>query len=354
MLHYTQQHQDISSLSLSPHLFNLPISLLSSSSFSPFAPAIRRAMGARITSPNSRRLLFPSSSLTSSSSSSSSTFFSPPFLPYSPAAAVLPWPPVLGVALMTMATTCHWSSFGRPVPNWTHVSVANARLFIIERLITFFLSSSSPSRYFFFLVRFGWFSYWSVPPNEFVFTFSDSSSPGGRVFVHSLPLPQPHQSLPSFSASALPVNQIEKKNILSNDFHKWIFFKSRFDQRLNRCRLTIWSSSSCFHRNSWTACARDWFGYSTIGSFQSPSLTLRAVFRFYPSPIHPSSHRSSPVSFLLISSIVKIARTSGCSSRSLPTFISQGQGNVSLRIINRPTKKKKRKKNSNQNKYFEL
>jgi hypothetical protein len=42
---YTQQHQDISSLSLPPPLFNLPISLLSSSSFSPlFAPAIRRAI----------------------------------------------------------------------------------------------------------------------------------------------------------------------------------------------------------------------------------------------------------------------------------------------------------------------
>lgn len=54
----TSRHFLSLSLSLSPHLFNLPISLLSSSSFSPFAPAIRRAMGARITSPNSRRLLF--------------------------------------------------------------------------------------------------------------------------------------------------------------------------------------------------------------------------------------------------------------------------------------------------------
>lgn len=38
-------------------------------------------------------------------------------------AAAVP-PARRGCVVMTMATTCHWSSFGRPVPNWTHVSVA--------------------------------------------------------------------------------------------------------------------------------------------------------------------------------------------------------------------------------------
>jgi hypothetical protein len=182
-------------------------------------------MGARITSPNSRRLLFPSSSLTSSSSSSSSTFFSPPFLPYSPAAAVLPWPPVLGVALMTMATTCHWSSFGRPVPNWTHVSVANARLFIIERLITFFLSSSSPSRYFFF-----WFGSVGSPIGQCHPTnsFSLSVIPRRPVDVSSSTLSLCHNPINPCLRSAPPPFQLikSKKKI----YYRTIFTSEFFSK----------------------------------------------------------------------------------------------------------------------------
>ena len=181
-------------------LFNLPISLCSllvfffllvfCFLFFFFAPLYgereRETMGARIT--HSRRLPFlflhrlllwpPSFPLPPSLSLSLSILSSLSSLPYSLAAAV---PPTRRCdCVMTMATTCHWSSFGRPVPNWTHVSVANALLSHLN-FIPF-------SIFFFFIhvvvirpVTFCRLSLLVSAPNEIVFTFSDSSSSGGRV-----------------------------------------------------------------------------------------------------------------------------------------------------------------------------